>query len=194
MTKRSFFNWTARLLTIMSLIAALSTAVAWIHSYTAQDVLWIVGWQHQHTDDGDMRRLIAETRSANGRIRIHIPPSGTAEVAASLCDDSKPYRLASAPPRPGNWSPLSSAFMFIHEGVNLPRSDPPLRWWIGVPHWALFVVFMIMPVVWTAQRIGAAKRHRAARGLCVRCGYDLRATPDRCPECGTDAHRGYHLQ
>ena len=43
-------------------------------------------------------------------------------------------------------------------------------------------VFLVLPGVWI-NRVIRTRRARAA-GLCPMCGYDLRATPERCPECG----------
>ena len=53
----------------------------------------------------------------------------------------------------------------------------------GTPYWAPALVLGICPVWWTIWR--ARRRRRCvAAGLCPSCGYDLRATPGRCPECG----------
>ena len=52
--------------------------------------------------------------------------------------------------------------------------------------WGLAAVLTAGLAVATAAR-DAARRRRAdliARGICLACGYDLRATPGRCPECG----------
>ncbi|MGH7177545.1 MAG: hypothetical protein ACREJC_09215 [Tepidisphaeraceae bacterium] len=72
-----------------------------------------------------------------------------------------------------------------------PPEDRRLKWWhdepgfcaVKVPHWLIFLVFLPWPIWWLGVKV--ARRRRFAHGCCVECGYDLRATPDRCPECGT---------
>jgi hypothetical protein len=51
----------------------------------------------------------------------------------------------------------------------------------AVPLWLLVTTFSILPSVFLASGI----RRKRQPGFCRKCGYDLRATPDRCPECGT---------
>ena len=48
-------------------------------------------------------------------------------------------------------------------------------WWIAAPGLIPLTTYAL------ARR---RRRRRAMAGRCLVCGYDLRATPDRCPECG----------
>jgi hypothetical protein len=81
------------------------------------------------------------------------------------------------------------------------ESDPDLGWYQSVPMFGVFVRQSPAPgmskyhwwlPLWLPMGITAVgfcfawrRSRQFPSGYCAHCGYDLRATPDRCPECGS---------
>jgi hypothetical protein len=100
-----------------------------------------------------------------------------------------------------NWrsTPASHIFFWLHSaGWREWRFGPASVWSEASPAFGsedfgavipyLFVATLAcaLPLAWLVIRLGRRWKARQRRlgGYCVQCGYDLRATPERCPECG----------
>jgi predicted RNA-binding Zn-ribbon protein involved in translation (DUF1610 family) len=86
-------------------------------------------------------------------------------------------------PRP---FPLSWGFQFSFHRNAYGFTDPksgPLIWSVTVPIWFLLVLLSIPPAFWLRRTVRRYRRNK--KGLCLQCGYDIRASADRCPECGS---------
>lgn len=58
---------------------------------------------------------------------------------------------------------------------------------LGAPYWMWVLLTATLPVIYFGSAFLKARRLKIRRrdGLCLNCGYDLRASKERCPECGT---------
>jgi hypothetical protein len=83
-------------------------------------------------------------------------------------------------------------FYKVHDPgfLSRPWLRPRCFIWRGcvcIPFWLPFILFLVMPAFVaanTASRIVSDANAKRWIGKCQSCGYDLRTTPGRCPECG----------
>jgi hypothetical protein len=78
----------------------------------------------------------------------------------------------------GGWPQLS---FWNRRGFVLVTTGPYAG--VLVPTWSLAALLLSLPAVQSI--VFCVRRRRVQHGVCPSCGYDLRATPNRCPECGT---------
>jgi hypothetical protein len=83
------------------------------------------------------------------------------------------------------WRSRPVVYKDFPEGGPVPGGSPLRFRFVAVANWLLVLLFAAggapVGIRWLKRLL---TRRRFAAGLCRKCGYDLRASPQRCPECG----------
>ena len=164
--KRRLFN----ILSAVSLLLCIFVVVVWMYGF-----FWVERFAER-----------------NGRSSITIEPNWICCTA-----EADKGTLPVPDPRPWAWTWTNHTRMPPERSTW--RFDPPFapdtmdvleangrvvtRHMFYLPYWLPALVAGLMPGIWLWGRWTI--RFRRKHGLCLNCGYDLRASKERCPECGT---------
>ena len=167
------------ILSALSLLLLVAVLVLWARSLNRLDSLRI------------HRGFVGMTFfSLQGRVGVELWDYRASGVAFGFSDALlvRHRSMPAAHARTSDWWSVvevpSQRFGFVYrrdEGQQTPATVTGM----AAPIWAVFLLMGLIP----ARNLGMliAYRRRARAGACCSCGYDLRATPERCPECGADA-------
>jgi hypothetical protein len=164
------------ILALVSLPVFLVVVAAWVRSYWIADYLLLReesqrivsshgGFQWQ---EGFLFESLPSLTKAG------IPRYETRPPTESFCNfawTSDQYPPLVSPQSIGSHSVLEASTEFDPSIFNSRQ--------LTVPYWSMAIAFGILPFA-----VVVSRRRRHPIGCCRKCGYDLRATPDRCPECG----------
>jgi hypothetical protein len=179
--KRRLFNVLAR----VSLVLCVATAVLWVRSYWHPDAIPIRSTFSSTVFFGDRRGHVELTR----QYITSTLPSGWSAITSEY-GQVRTFKQAGRLTTVSSLDPhliATVAFCFrrtVTIGLTIISSTQLV---IRIEVWAVpFLLFVLVFATFPASLILRTLRasRRSMGGLCPSCGYDLRATPDRYPECG----------
>jgi hypothetical protein len=179
----------------LSLLLFVAVCVLWGRSYLVADV---VSWRSgdpagaQGWYDATSARGVICFQCQSHAFEGRLPPSGVRMEYQTAWNEGWFREDPAAVAGLTNtrwWN--RRGFAFARERQQWPgaygMASVQRRLFVAVPHWLLVLAAAVLPALWLIQaRRGRWRRRRRWErdGLCRSCGYDLRATPGRCPECG----------
>jgi hypothetical protein len=171
--------------TVLSLLLCAAAVALWVRSYAVSD-----SFSHAQLDDpGDMHHSTGwDIETGEGGVAV-----SQSRFHSTARLDELPSGWVWEPREPVNltdvWVGIPTTFatrmgFFRTDAQSATPYGTSMRLRsVGFPVWTLAALTAVLPAARLYRRVG--RRSRAGR--CRTCGYDLRATPDRCPECGTPA-------
>jgi len=171
--RRYLFN----VATVVSLLLSLAAASLWIRSHIYDETLHWYGDNRETSLMSDAGALDCYWLWGAQGAHIAGPTQFTFyhDPAGSGFDS----RMDLVKQNKGLWSigPLMKfAFFCARPDYKYPYVEILLPWWF------VFAASAALPAIRIRRWI--IRRHQYAEGHCIKCGYDLRFSPDRCPECG----------
>lgn len=158
----------------LSLLLAIAAGGMWVRSYWRTD--YIPGWtDNQYVSNG----VVAVLESDRGRIFVCWPDDD--ELKSPFVHPYGRLEVMHLVPRDNSYPDDSLwAYLGVHyHGYMGNRGGFNLF----IAYRVICLPALILPLLYWRQRRRRLAFERIGR--CRSCGYDLRASPDRCPECGT---------
>lgn len=178
--QRRVFN----VLTALALLLCLATAAMWVRSYLNFDTV-----RYSRSVDEQGAQTFFDVGSRWGEVSLYRTRSRPVPTTTStgLQAWTVPARVILKHPgavRAMSNGPLGFGYGHVPETQLTSAGRTYRSTWttLFVPYWALTVLFLLLPLTCCARWWREHRREQVGR--CRVCGYDLRASPERCPECG----------
>ena len=170
-------------LSLLSLILCVGTVGLWVRSYSVAYDFKTFTAQTTSKKDG-FRGTGWGVSIGKGGIAFVVEWSGFRCPSEPTTDSRTDREFNKVTPYwPGTDNPPSPwrRIGFCYNRIAWTQANDYQDWrYITIPLWFVAVVTAMAPCLWLLLRVRNTAR---ADGLCPSCGYDLRATPGRCPEC-----------